>query len=500
MAPSKLSNDARKKLAANLQVLRRYDDQIEAIIDTTSHVVLYQFQDTTQEWKNKEVEGALFIYKRYSAPYYGFTIMNRLGLENFTEHLGGDMSFQTSDQIIMYTSRSGILGVWIYEEADRVRIPEQLGACCKSVKSAFSGQSPQRLYPKNSDEEKEFERLYPRSRSNSRKGAGPEHQGNSNALSAIVNHSRQKPQNQKKGAGDSGAAAGASVKVLDLASKMQAIGIDVNGGPEGLDPGANARALPSDPAIIMARKSVKPLETGAAGGDGGQKLQQQQQLNQPTQAQLGGSALEFRSPLSVPAVHASNANYHSAGVPQPASPVLHPAPSPFPPSNIATPLPGTQQVVYGQPMAQYWYHPQMAASPVVNRSAHASPAPPNFGGMVPGMYAFPQLPLGHPGHPGTAHVSPPMMHSMGGGNPSVAHNLAEQLVSLVRQRMNSAQPGPVAADAGSQQKPALSPDALKVQRDYCREWLIRVIQADDELVDAFAQRFPPPIFPPAGGQ
>ncbi|KAJ2414134.1 hypothetical protein GGI10_002595, partial [Coemansia sp. RSA 2530] len=217
MAPSKLSNDARKKLAANLQVLRRYDDQIEAIIDTTSHVVLYQFQDTTQEWKNKEVEGALFIYKRYSAPYYGFTIMNRLGLENFTEHLGGDMSFQTSDQIIMYTSRSGILGVWIYEEADRVRIPEQLGACCKSVKSAFSGQSPQRLYPKNSDEEKEFERLYPRSRSNSRKGAGPEHQGNSNALSAIVNHSRQKPQNQKKGAGDSGAAAGASVKVLDLA-------------------------------------------------------------------------------------------------------------------------------------------------------------------------------------------------------------------------------------------------------------------------------------------
>ncbi|KAJ1820459.1 hypothetical protein LPJ60_003204, partial [Coemansia sp. RSA 2675] len=249
--------------------------------------------------------------------------MNRLGLENFTEHLGGDMSFQTSDQIIMYTSRSGILGVWIYEEADRVRIPEQLGVCCKSVKSAFSGQSPQRLYPKNSDEEKEFERLYPRSRSNSRKGAGPEHQGNSNALSAIVNHSRQKPQNQKKGAGDSGAAAGASAKVLDLASKMQAIGIDVNGGPEGLDPGANARALPSDPAIIMARKSVKPLETGAAGGDGGQKPQQQpqpQQLNQPTQAQPGSSALEFRSPLSVPAVHASNANYHSAGVPQPASP------------------------------------------------------------------------------------------------------------------------------------------------------------------------------------
>ncbi|KAJ2420013.1 hypothetical protein GGF41_004418 [Coemansia sp. RSA 2531] len=57
--------------------------------------------------------------------------------------------------------------------------------------------------------------------------------------------------------------------------------------------------------------------------------------------------------------------------------------------------------------------------------------------------------------------------------------------------MNSTQQGALAT--GNQQK--LSPDAMKVQRDYCREWLIRVIQADDELVDAFAQRFPPPIFP-----
>ncbi|KAJ1878289.1 hypothetical protein LPJ66_011916 [Kickxella alabastrina] len=64
MAPSKLSNDARKKLAANLQVLRRYDDQIDAIVDTTSHVVLYQFEESTQSWANKEVEGALFVYKR----------------------------------------------------------------------------------------------------------------------------------------------------------------------------------------------------------------------------------------------------------------------------------------------------------------------------------------------------------------------------------------------------------------------------------------------------
>ncbi|KAJ2509207.1 hypothetical protein IWW47_000097 [Coemansia sp. RSA 2052] len=488
--------------------------------------------------------------------------MNRLGLENFTEHLSADMSFQASDQIIMYTSTSGsgILGVWIYEEADRVRIPEQLGQCCKSVKSAFSGQSPQRLYPKNSDEEKEFERLYPRSRSNSRKDAGADYQGSSNALSTIVNRSRQQ-QNHKQNVSDAKAPAVPSANILDLASKMQAIGIDFHAGNEAQqqDASANALALPSDPAIIMARKSVKPHEMSATGGDG-QKTQQQQQSQlyqqkqQYAQTNSESDTSEFRSPLSVPAVHASSssASYHSinggapVGVPQPASPVLHPVPSPFPPSTIATPLPGQgpQQVgpgmAYAQQMPQYWYHPQMATSPPMNRSAHASPAPPNFGGMVPGMYAFPQLPLGHLGHPGTAHVSQPMMHmgpvqqqqpaqpppppppfvpgpmqsgppvpqsmgprgldAAGGTSSSVAHNLAEQLVSLVRQRMKSAQQGSASGPAAvSQQKPGLSPDALKAQRDYCRAWLIRVIQADDELVDAFAQRFPPPIFPPAAG-
>ncbi|KAJ2885619.1 hypothetical protein IWW38_005308, partial [Coemansia aciculifera] len=342
--------------------------------------------------------------------------MNRLGLENFTEHLSADMNFQASDQIIMYTSTSGsgILGVWIYEDADRIRIPEQLSQCCKSVKSAFSGQSPQRLYPKNSDEEKEFERQYPRSRSNSRRDARADGQGSSNALSTIVNRSRQK-QRHKKSVGDANApAAPNAANILDLASKMQAIGIDFHAGNEAQnqDASANARALPSDPAIIMARKSVKPHEMNSTDGN-----DQRSQQQQPAQTSSESDTPEFRSPLSVPAVYSSssNASYPSVnggapiGVLQPASPVLHPAPSPFPPSTIATPLPGQgpQQVgpgmAYGQQMPQYWYHPQMATSPPVNRSAHASPAPPNYGGMVPGMYTFPQLPLGHPGHPGATH-------------------------------------------------------------------------------------------------
>ncbi|KAJ1721784.1 hypothetical protein LPJ53_003737 [Coemansia erecta] len=531
MAPSKLSNDARKKLAANLQVLRRYDEQIEAIVDTTSHVVLYQFQEATQSWANKSVEGALFIYKRSAAPYYGFTILNRVGLENYTELLDADMSFQTSGQIVIYTSKNsgGIVGVWIYEDLDRVRIPEQLGMCCQSSKSAFAGQGPQCLYPKNAEEEKEFTRLYPRSRSNSRKGMGPGDGNGSNALSTVINRTRQQQQQQRK------QSQSVPVPANDLVSKLQAIGLNpsgVSGTGDQTQAGANnADALSLDPAIIMARKSVKPLDMQPAEANGEHALSPGKAQAQAQASGASESSSAFRSPLSVPA--------STAAIP-PASPVLHPAPSPFPPSTIATPLPGQglprtdPGAAYMAQMQQFW-HPQMAGA-AIPRSAHASPAPMGYG-VAPGVHSFPQLPVGM-GHPGTAHTPQPGMsmamapvqfvpgmampplppslppHSMPPGdggavgtdavappplaaappgpNTSMAQNLADQLVSLVRQRMNAVQHGPQVQE--QQQQHGLPPNAAKMQRDYCREWLIRVIQADDELVDAFAQRFPPPIF------
>ncbi|KAJ2453651.1 hypothetical protein EV183_002055 [Coemansia sp. RSA 2336] len=436
MAPSKLSTDARKKLAANLQVLRRYDSQIEAIIDTTSHVVLYQFQQASQTWVSKG--GG-----RMTAPHYGFMIMNRLGLENYTEQLQEGMDFQTSDQIVIYTSPTsgGILGIWIYEEADRVRIPEQLSKCCSNASSAKLVEGMQILYPRNSEEESEFQRMYPRSRSNSRKGGSME-QANANALAT-------------------------SGTAPDLVSKLQAIGLGPTNGagpqvPNGTS--SAAQALPDDPAIILARKSVNCQAMDSGNG----------------KAVESDEASSFKSPLSVPSAHAAQ---------RPPSPALHPAASPFPPSTIATPLPG-----HGPPGVS----PMAMQQPAFwhmhgGRSAHASPAPPAYG-PVPGMFGFPQMPQAAVGMPQAAPAPAPVAASRPPPGPapgSVAHNLAEQLVSLVRQRMNSAQSG--SAESTPVQD-RVDPGTAKMQRDYCREWLIRVIQTDDELVDAFARRFPPPIF------
>ncbi|KAJ2161823.1 hypothetical protein GGF46_001131 [Coemansia sp. RSA 552] len=330
--------------------------------------------------------------------------MNRLGLENYTELLDEDMSFQPSDSIVIYTSkRSGGIAI---------------------------GLGPA-TYPT------------------------PQQQNGNSSLGASAAH--------------------------------------------------------ADPAIILARKSVNPqdMAPGANTAVNGN-------------AAGAGDVSAFKSPLPLPTTHSGsvfNVNGSSAGhgpingvqlqqsgMPLPSSPALHPVPSPFPPSTIATPLPGHgppragSDAVMMQQMPVFWHLPP--GSQPMPRSAHASPAPPAYG-AAPGVMGHPQMPAGQPGAPpqvggpGARQQHPmestPATAAPPPPPPNVAQSLAEQLVSLVRQRMNSVSQQGTAPEAG-RQTPALSPDAIKMQRDYCRKWLVGVIQADDELVDAFARRFPPPIF------
>ncbi|KAJ2766765.1 hypothetical protein IWQ56_003590, partial [Coemansia nantahalensis] len=430
---------------------------------------------------------------------------------NFTEVLDSEMSFQVSDQIIIYTSqRSGIVGVWIYEETDRARVPKQLSVCCADLNAQPAGRGVLPLYPQSAEEVSEFRRMYPRSRSNSRKDGGADIAG-TNTLSAIINQTRQQQQQQQQHAGGRPGAsnyAGDPAAAAELAGKLQAIGLDVSGGagahPQGAAADGGASAVYMDPAIIMARKSVNPQDMSANG-----RLAGKQYSPASTDASDGAS---FKSPLPMPSTHGqpmgSNAGGHAAHAGpmlQGSSPVLHPVQVPFLPSTITTPLPSqglpTQGLPTGYPGPPFWGPPP--------RSVHASPVPVGYGG-VPPMPSFTPIPVGHPGVPQIPQPPVHMVHPQPGapvnGNgghgttPSVTQNLAEQLVSLVRQRMNTvrqnpgASPAPRAPDA--QPQAGLPASAVKAQRDYCREWLIRVIQADDELVDAFAQRFPPPIATP----
>ncbi|KAF9355195.1 hypothetical protein BGX34_010610 [Mortierella sp. NVP85] len=111
-------NKAARK-AVNLGVLRRHDPHISDILDSSSHVVVYKFDEDAQT---------------STTPTYGFFIMNRLGLDNLMADLTGDMALQLTSDYLIYRDEKDIHGIWIYEPNDRDRIGEKLLECRQMAK------------------------------------------------------------------------------------------------------------------------------------------------------------------------------------------------------------------------------------------------------------------------------------------------------------------------------------------------------------------------------
>ncbi|XP_056133439.1 mRNA-decapping enzyme 1B [Lampris incognitus] len=118
---------AAKGLDISLAALRRQDPYINNIVDVASQVALYTFNNRANEWEKTEVEGTLFVYSRLASPRHGFTIMNRLSMDNLTEPITKDLDFQLQDPFLLYrNARLVIHGIWFYDKEDCQRIAQRM--------------------------------------------------------------------------------------------------------------------------------------------------------------------------------------------------------------------------------------------------------------------------------------------------------------------------------------------------------------------------------------
>ncbi|XP_021047124.1 mRNA-decapping enzyme 1B isoform X3 [Mus pahari] len=134
----------------SLAALRRHDPYISRIVDVASQVALYTFGHRANEWEKTGVEGTLFVYTRSASPKHGFTIMNRLSMENRTEPITKDLDFQLQNPFLLYRNGTlSIYGIWFYDKEECQRIAklmknltqsEQLKACHGA--GAGAGSSP----------------------------------------------------------------------------------------------------------------------------------------------------------------------------------------------------------------------------------------------------------------------------------------------------------------------------------------------------------------------
>ncbi|KAG6939645.1 decapping mRNA 1B [Chelydra serpentina] len=137
-----------KGLDISLAALQRHDPYISSIVDVASQVALYTFGHRANEWEKTDVEGTLFVYTRSASPRHGFTIMNRLSMENRTEPITKDLDFQLQDPFLLYrNARLSIYGIWFYDKEECQRIAELMKNLTqqeqfKARKGAGAGASP----------------------------------------------------------------------------------------------------------------------------------------------------------------------------------------------------------------------------------------------------------------------------------------------------------------------------------------------------------------------
>lgn len=152
------------KNTLNFNVISRYDPAVKQLLYTTSHCVLYKYDDSSQEWVKTDFQGALTLYLRdFVSPKqsaaldyadlqrlfcYGLLLLNRLNPECFslgllpnkvTSHyfpngLKGNgvqqMDVEIADNLIMVKNLLGeIYGLWIFNEEDRQKLHKLMSFC-----------------------------------------------------------------------------------------------------------------------------------------------------------------------------------------------------------------------------------------------------------------------------------------------------------------------------------------------------------------------------------
>ncbi|XP_005989498.1 mRNA-decapping enzyme 1B isoform X2 [Latimeria chalumnae] len=143
-----------KGLDISLAALQRHDPYINTIVDVASQVALYTFSHKANEWEKTDVEGTLFVYTRSASPRHGFTIMNRLSMENRTEPITKDLDFLLQDPFLLYrNARLAIYGIWFYDKEECQRIADVMKDLTrqeqvKAEQGAAEGVSPQSVKPR----------------------------------------------------------------------------------------------------------------------------------------------------------------------------------------------------------------------------------------------------------------------------------------------------------------------------------------------------------------
>ncbi|KAL3268000.1 hypothetical protein HHI36_007133 [Cryptolaemus montrouzieri] len=115
--------DESVELRMSFASIKRVDPYVKEILATATHVALYKFNTTINEWEKTETEGGLFIYSRNGEPFHSIMVMNRLNTNNLIEPIVKDFDFQMQVPFLLYRNSSNkIFGIWFFNKEECIKI------------------------------------------------------------------------------------------------------------------------------------------------------------------------------------------------------------------------------------------------------------------------------------------------------------------------------------------------------------------------------------------
>lgn len=139
MSTLSVTEQARKQ--ANLRLLQRtVDSNIVDIVQTATHVVLYEYEAATA-WEKTGFEGSLFL--AHSAERYQLIILNRNSPDNFQMPISADTQLQHDDPFLIFKQKvngdTRIRGIWFHNADERISMA---GVLQKTLQGLLEGRLP----------------------------------------------------------------------------------------------------------------------------------------------------------------------------------------------------------------------------------------------------------------------------------------------------------------------------------------------------------------------
>lgn len=123
------------ELRMSVTSIKRVDPYVKDILATSTHVALYKFNPSINEWERTETEGALFVYSRSGEPWHSIMIMNRLNTNNLIEPITKELEYQMQPPFLLYrNSKNKIFGIWFYNREECINITYLLESVMEGIK------------------------------------------------------------------------------------------------------------------------------------------------------------------------------------------------------------------------------------------------------------------------------------------------------------------------------------------------------------------------------